>query len=286
MDISNLYYINDNDFYYLFEEGKLYFVKDISLNPDTAKIAVDSHPVYSTNHVIYYNFSPYSKLVSFPDQLRSIYDGYISKNSFANPDQTLGSWCKYNSDLKSYYLKFSFVFNTQKDYSHLATCQHLTSFFNPINAENYHYANKSKNNVCSHPTVIKNNEGKISYCSMIMDHPANCPLYQEDKKLISRYNVKSKNSPNVYVFSSYVSRFLDQVHIFVENSETKDPIFNVKLSDLNDVSYDKILFEAEFLMQEALSAYPLTFFSIEKDETDTSIPVSISKKKSYISSLV
>jgi len=231
-------------------------------------------------------FHPYSFLTSFPSQLPQIYEGYISSGTFTLPDKSPGSWAVYSPTAKAYFLKFSYIFSLKKDYSKLATCQHLTSSGNLINAENYHYANKSKGAICSHPTMIKSNEGKVSYCSMILDHPAACPMFQEDKKLISSYKVSSKHSDSSHVISSYVARFLDQIHIFVENSQNQEQVFNVRLSNIDDISYDQILSEADVLINEALTAYPSTFFQVEKEEINSSVSVSLSPKKSYISSLV
>lgn len=261
------------------------FLKTENVPYEFARISI--LPDNSINNVVEYNLPEHKKITGVSENFQTICENYLFAGKFSLPtSSSFGKWVTYSVEDKAYYIRIDYVFLMQNDYSDMPTCSYLTLPNSDLASKHYHYGNKSKGAVCSHPSVIEMNSGKVSYCYMLIDHPCSCGYYSKDKTLLSTYVVSSNFSTNQIQFSSYLTRYIDKVSISVINeTNNNEKVFEVSLSSLDGIKEAEIQEEAQNLVSQVLSSYSSDYYTINQTYSHSIQPVSISKR-SYIASLV
>lgn len=261
------------------------FIKNENVPYDFVRLAC--LPDRSINTYIEYNLPEYKKINGLSQNLSAICENYLFLGKFSTPSpSSIGKWVTYNQEDQAYYIRIDYVFLLKTDYSDMPTCSYLTLSHSDLISKHYHYGNKSKGPICSHPSVIEMNSSRISYCLMLMEHPCSCAYYSKDKNLLSTYVVSSKFSTNEINFSSYIIRYADKVSLSVVNeTNNNEKVLEINLSSLQGITEEEINKESQSLMDQVLSSYSSDFYNIKQTYSLNVQPVSISKR-SYIASLV
>jgi len=291
--MSNFTKIDSNTISYQFSNNQnsendfFNFVIDPTLMPGSAY-----YDSTSVEKVIKYNIDKYELVTSIEHTFEQIYSQYIRNGKLNIKNQEYGNWINYNSDDQRYYIRFSYLFNIKSDYSSLPACSYFTTRFSEFPAKEYHYANKSSCETCSHPAIVENSNNEISLCHYRSSAKSFslCPLYTEDILYTSSYKVKSKFSEENFTITAKAYRSNDSSKIIASiyqtlPDETETVIQTIALDTLSGASYDDFFANFKDITDEVLDAFCETHIidSIENNSNQT--PVQI-QKKSYITSLV
>jgi hypothetical protein len=270
-----------------FQNDSFNFVIDPTLMPGSA--CYDSN---SSEKVIKYNIDKYESIISIEHTFEQIYNQYISSGKLNIKNKEYGTWVNYNNDDEKYYIRFSYLFTIKTDYSTLPACKYFTTRFSEFPAKEYHYANKSSCDTCSHPTIVENSNNEISLCHYrsSLKSFSICPLYTEDILHTSSYKIKSKFSEETFVITSKAYRSNDSSKVIASiyqtlPDETEIVIQTISLDTLSGASYDDFFSNLKEITDEVLDAFCDTHIidSIENNSNETSVQI---QKKSYITSLV
>jgi hypothetical protein len=176
----------------------------------------------SSEKVIKYNIDKYESIISIEHTFEQIYNQYISSGKLNIKNKEYGTWVNYNNDDEKYYIRFSYLFTIKTDYSTLPACKYFTTRFSEFPAKEYHYANKSSCDTCSHPTIVENSNNEISLCHyrLSVKSFSICPLYTEDILHTSSYKIKSKFSEETFVITSKAYRSNDSSKVIASIYQT------------------------------------------------------------------
>ena len=287
--MPNYSILNDNAITYTVDNGNhvITLVKDPNMIAGSAR-----WDTFDTGY-IYYNLPAYSKIIEISETLSQIYDQYINRGIFKEvptPSTSLPKWATYNPEEKSYYIRFDYVMSVSVDYSSIPTCKFFTASHNFFKSKDYHYANSSIGDICSHKELVSKNQN-VSYCPYSDDifgssPQHNCSYYSADTEVLKVINLTSKfaeaNKINITVSKSRM-QLGKNIQILFYDEINKTEFHKISFDSLDQDQLDSIPQNVQNIIDEIISSYENDFIIESEDITSQSV---ILKKKSFISSLV
>ena len=249
---------------------------------------------------ILYNIPSESCIKKITENVNHIYKSYIiekenvnSLRAYPESNSSIPTWVTFNPEKKMYCFESTIFFNVSINKSAIRQCSYATMPYGlSQTSDHYHYANSSKDCVCSNPIFAKINS--ISKCGYILDSNfammKHCVGYVADQKVLFTNLLTHKINKKSFEFTTTVYRNLEDVY--------KVEIFNVTENVMISIlDYKSIIFnkdksslyqEAKNHLIELLKTYEEDY-NIEWSENNSINNVSsvgIKVKNSYISNLI